>query len=713
MSNSVSNDAGNTWKRSPKEKNINSISLKSRISWIILWILLSLWVYEWTTKSVQVHQYNDFISSEQNLKELLESKFSEYLKQKYEYFKQTWSILSKMIEENFKSWNFDILLKDLWFIIESSEDSILEVVITDLQGNIIYDLDYMNQVLTTCKSNWKIEDSYYFSLNDLTSFQQNQSFITGIHNHQSECSSCSHDIPSLAAIRKINLNNWKQGFLIVKYKISFFQEFISQNSSINHPINITISNNIWDILYKHNVIAEWSEELDQNMNYKLKDFISVANEPYIISISANKQNIDHEIESNQLSWIIWLLFLLVYTGLFTYSIKNKENIIELLKKKSFEIWNTKLKAWEYAKILEDILESSPYPIFIKDLNWRYILWNNLFLTFSNLESQEHLINNHVSSKDICSDPDEILLHQEKDNLLIREWFVEPYEIKRHYTNWSEKIYRVKKGLFKKENWEIWWIICILIDITDLKEVTEEAENISRSKSDLLANMSHELRTPLNSIIWFSDIMQQEIFWPIWPRYKGYAQDIHNSWEHLLQLIEDILDLSRIELWSIELKKTEVNFRKLVEQSLSFIKVKCQKKNISVNLDISDKIIFTADRLRIKQVIINLLWNAIKYTPEGWKIIVKATKKDDFHVKIEIIDNGIWMDRHEISKVLEPFYQADTVHNQQNKGTGLGLRITNSIIHLHWWKLEIESEKWKWTSMIVILPTEFDSTFFIS
>ena len=700
MTNSIT-EQSESWKNKPWkiiEKKQESISLMKKVQGLTLWILLSLWVYTWTKEIIQHHEYWDFIKTEETSYKIFEQKFSEYYKKKYDFFQKTWYIITKMIDEHLQSGNKEELLKDLSYIIHSSEDSIREIILTDLQGNIQFDINTTpNWEIWICENYWKIEDNYFFSLSELLKFPTSKSYISGVHSRFSLCWKTNEN-PSVDAVRRIHTENGLDGFLIIKYKISFLQEFFSQNTMFFENSQISITNNFSEILYQHKT------NLNSKHKYNDTKLISVRQEPYRIDFLADEDIRKHTVESNLFGWWIWMIFFRLYLWFLSYHVKSKEELLLLLKKKSFEIWNTKLKIGEYAKILEDILESSPYPIFLQDSNWRYILWNTLFANFAWLESSNQFSSSPVTVSDISLSIEEMNLHNKMDWKLLIDGILEPYEFSRKNPDWSISHYRVKKWLFKKEEGEIRWIIWIFIDITDLKQATEKAESESKAKSDFLTNMSHELRTPLNAIIWFSQILKDELFGSIWPKYQWYSVNIHSAGEHLLQLIEDILDLSKIEHWSSSLNKTECYLQTIVDQSINFVKGKCDQKNITITTDIPSSLFLYVDKLKLKQVLINLLSNSMKFTASWWTISITAMMVEDATVKIEIQDNWIGMDKNELERILEPFYQIDTAYNRKNSWIWLWLSLTNKIICAHKWLFTIESEKWKGTKAIILLPS---------
>ncbi|WP_299373109.1 PAS domain-containing sensor histidine kinase [uncultured Kiloniella sp.] len=232
-----------------------------------------------------------------------------------------------------------------------------------------------------------------------------------------------------------------------------------------------------------------------------------------------------------------------------------------------------------------------------------------------------------------------------------------------------------------------------------------AEQANRSKSEFLAMMSHELRTPLNAIIGFSSMMTEKIFGAIGnERYEEYPTLIHESGQHLLAIINDILDLAKVESGKMELDSEQINVVEIIQESARLMKGLAVTRGVNVDIDIKgDDATIYADSRMTKQMIVNLLSNACKYTPEGGDIVLFFEKDKSNRKIIGVKDTGIGMNKADLSLAMVPFQQVGDVSTNTDNGTGLGLPLVRSFIELHGGTLEIESEPDKGTCACLCFP----------
>jgi len=239
---------------------------------------------------------------------------------------------------------------------------------------------------------------------------------------------------------------------------------------------------------------------------------------------------------------------------------------------------------------------------------------------------------------------------------------------------------------------------------ELRRAKEEAEAANIAKSEFLANVSHELRTPLNAVIGFSEIMRDALMGPIDNRYREYAQDIHDSGQHLLRLIGDVLDLSKIGAGRLELHDEPVDLAQLMHVSQRLLAERARAGKIALEVDVArDLPVVMADPVRLKQIILNLMTNAVKFTPERGRVTARASPGADDGVTITIADTGIGMTAQEIVIALEPFRQVDNAMSRRYEGSGLGLPLAKQLTELHGGTLELTSEPGVGTTVRVRLP----------
>ena len=254
---------------------------------------------------------------------------------------------------------------------------------------------------------------------------------------------------------------------------------------------------------------------------------------------------------------------------------------------------------------------------------------------------------------------------------------------------------------------------IHVNITDMKEkeqelrvARDEAERANRAKSTFLANMSHELRTPLNAIIGFSEIMEQELFGPLGnDHYSEYAVDIRRSASHLLSIISDILDLSKIEAGRMELHEESIDIGSAVRSCLNIVKEAAANAGLELVAVLpGDLPLLQADKRAIRQILLNLLSNAIKFTPKGGSVHTEARMEANQEFTLLVRDSGIGMSEQDIDLVLQPFGQIENPHTRSHDGTGLGLPITKSLAEMHGGHMTVRSKVGAGTEISVRFPT---------
>jgi two-component system cell cycle sensor histidine kinase PleC len=235
------------------------------------------------------------------------------------------------------------------------------------------------------------------------------------------------------------------------------------------------------------------------------------------------------------------------------------------------------------------------------------------------------------------------------------------------------------------------------------EQKRRAEDASQAKSEFLANMSHELRTPLNAIIGFSEIMESGMFGPLGAeKYHEYCRDIRESGNYLLEVINDILDMSKIEAGRTRLDLEEVDLEAILAETIRVVSTRAEAKRLALEVEVSAAIRLKADRRALKQIVLNLLANAVKFTPEGGRVTVRG-RTSTGTATIAIEDNGIGIPKEALNNLGRPFEQVESQLTKRYKGSGLGLAIAKSLVELHGGAIRIRSTQGVGTIVLVRLP----------
>ena len=239
---------------------------------------------------------------------------------------------------------------------------------------------------------------------------------------------------------------------------------------------------------------------------------------------------------------------------------------------------------------------------------------------------------------------------------------------------------------------------------ELGRLYRQAENANRNKSEFLANMSHELRTPLNAILGFSEVLKEQMFGEVNDKQLEYLGDIHSSGQHLLALINDILDLSKIEAGRMELELSRFNLEALLENALVLVRERAGRHGLTLRLDVQAGVDeWVADERKIKQVVINLLSNAVKFTPAGGSVTLRARRVDASGVEVAVIDTGVGIPEADQALVFEEFRQASGDHLGKSEGTGLGLSLAKRFVELHGGSIGVQSTPGQGSTFAFILP----------
>ena len=298
-------------------------------------------------------------------------------------------------------------------------------------------------------------------------------------------------------------------------------------------------------------------------------------------------------------------------------------------------------------------------------------------------------------------------------LIAREIRPAPFEASVRDLGGEERVLLVNKAVLDDDVGRAMLVVTVSLDITDRKRAElavlaakEDAELANHSKTEFLANMSHELRTPLNAIIGFSQLMADEVLGPLGnSKYSGYARDICNSAEHLLGIINDILDVSKLEAGKLEIEEEIVDLSQIVRNLLHFVADRAGALEVAIDTEIArDLPRLRVDQRKLKQVLLNLVTNALKFSHPGGRVLLQARNAGGA-VVIDVIDRGIGMDEAEIATAVTRFGQVASTWNRKHAGTGLGLPLAIGLVELHGGTLEIKSRKGEGTTVTVSFPAE--------
>ena len=284
-----------------------------------------------------------------------------------------------------------------------------------------------------------------------------------------------------------------------------------------------------------------------------------------------------------------------------------------------------------------------------------------------------------------------------EDILPKQATFDNYEVEHDFADIGKRIMLLNARQIQRGSGKERIILLAIEDITERKQVEnalhaakKAVEVASRAKSEFLANMSHELRTPLNSIIGFSEVLHDQTFGPLNPKQTHFVDNVLTSGQHLLSLINDILDLSKVEAGRMTIEARSFAVRPMLDNALILVKEHAHKSRLTINLEAPADLTVSADERMFKQILFNLLSNAVKFTEPGGRIVVTAECHGE-DLCVNVADTGIGIKLEDQSRLFKEFEQLDSGYDRILQGTGLGLALTRKFVELHGGRIWVESE----------------------
>jgi two-component system CheB/CheR fusion protein len=397
-------------------------------------------------------------------------------------------------------------------------------------------------------------------------------------------------------------------------------------------------------------------------------------------------------------------------------ITERKEIEAGLEKTRKELAAIKISADEASEFAESVINTVREPLISLNQDLRVVTVSRSFYEFFKVKPEEtvgQLIYDLGNKQwDIPK------LRELLETILPQKTTFDNYEVEHDFTTIGRRVMLLNARQIERGSGKERIILLAIEDITERKEIEaglekahEELEDLAaelkrtaRVKAEFLANMSHELRTPLNSINGFSEVLYDETFGPLNEKQKKYVNNVLTSGKHLLLLINQILDMAKVEAGKMKLSLSGLPMKSLLNEISMLVADMISKKKIEMLLEVAEDLPdIEADELKVKEIIYNLLSNAVKFTPEGGKIGMRA-KKADSGIEIVVWDTGVGIAPENMGKIFEGFFRVDTPYSRVTEGTGLGLPLSKKLVELHGGKFSVESEGLdKGTSVRFTLP----------
>jgi two-component system cell cycle sensor histidine kinase PleC len=495
-----------------------------------------------------------------------------------------------------------------------------------------------------------------------------------------------------------------QNLRVVNVSRSFYEVFkVKPEETVGHLI-YDLGNKQWDIPKLRELLETILPQQTTFDNYEVEhDFTAIGRRTMLLNA--------RQIQRAQGKERIILLAIEDITER-----RNIENGLENARK---ELEAIKISADEASEFAESVINTVREPLISLDQELRVVTVSRSFYEFFKVKPEEtvgHLIYDLGNKQwDIPK------LRELLETILPQETTFDNYEVEHNFTAIGKRTMLLNARQIQRAQGKERIILLAIEDITErrnvekglekaseeLKELATELNRAALAKSEFLANMSHELRTPLNSIIGFSEVLYDETFGALQEKQKKYVNNVLVSGKHLLLLINQILDMAKVESGKMYLALSNVNTKRLLNEISLLVADMIDKKKLRMLLKIDDDLPdIEADELKVREIIYNLLSNAVKFTAEGGEICMQA-KKTEFGIEIEVRDTGIGIAAENIERLFEGFFRVDTPYSRVTEGTGLGLPLSKRLVELHGGELSVHSAGLnQGTSVKFTLPTKF-------
>ncbi|WP_421782571.1 ATP-binding protein [Kiloniella litopenaei] len=355
---------------------------------------------------------------------------------------------------------------------------------------------------------------------------------------------------------------------------------------------------------------------------------------------------------------------------------------------------------------ESILDNASAVIYYKDVQGRYLFVNKSYEDLFQVKKEQL-----IGQKDMEHLPADFSKEMAGNDLeVLKQNKAMTFEEQVHHDDGVHTYLSVKFPL-KSGAGETVGICGFATDITDrikvekaLRSAKEQAEYANRSKVEFLANMSHELRTPLNAVIGFSDLLKMQLKETLDDKQLQYIDDINQSGVYLLSLINDILDVSRLELHKVNIDEDYFDLNKTLEDACRMLKARAEEARVDLKIEPFEALPeMIGDQRRVKQIILNLVSNAIKFTPEPGLVRASTLVNDKSEIVLQVSDTGVGIAEDDLARVLDPFAQVENSMTRTREGSGLGLSLVRSLTDLHNGDLRIDSKLGKGTEITITFP----------